>query len=76
MGVMNYWIQHDAERPLAIRAAGDPYADPDVVPEYWGAASRRWISDADLNGEIFWNPNISSASQADIEKLIRASGAA
>lgn len=76
MSAMNYWIQHDANRPLAIRAVGDPCEDPDVIPEYWGSASRRWISDPDLNGEIFWNPNIRSASQGDVEKLIHASGAA
>ena len=54
---------------MAIRADGDPFEDPDVVPEYWGVVSQGWVPDADLNGEIFWNPSIRSATADEIQAI-------
>ena len=69
MAGMMHWIQHHADRPMAIRADGDPFEDPDVVPEYWGVVSQGWVPDADLNGEIFWNPSIRSATADEIQAI-------
>ncbi|MCG5432528.1 hypothetical protein LV457_09515 [Mycobacterium sp. MYCO198283] len=73
---MKYWIQHDADCPMAIRSAGDPFDDLDAVVEYWNAVSLKWISDPNLALDMVWDPHIRDASKADVQKLISASAAA
>jgi hypothetical protein len=63
---MRYWLNHEQSPALAVRAAGDPREDFDVVPEFWHSGERRWIADEQLADEMFWNPNIRQVSKNDI----------